>query len=127
MQNWIKGSLIASTVILSLASIPASAQTPGYKAPRMADGKPDLNGIWQTMNAANWDLQAHEARAGAVVASGAWGAEPGGLSVVEGGEIPYLPAAAAQKKKNFENRANADPEVKCFLPGVPRATYMPYP
>ena len=93
----------------------------------MADGKPDLNGIWQTMNTANWDLQDHEARAGAVVATGAWGAEPGGQGVVEGGEIPYLPAAAAQKKKNFANRLTDDPEVKCFPPGVPRAIYMPYP
>ena len=125
MQKWFSSSLIVSLVLFSVTAIPAVAQA--YKAPRMADGKPDLNGIWQTMNAANWDLQGHEARAGAVVASGAWGAEPGGLSVVEGGEIPYLPAAAAQKKKNFENRVNADPEVKCYLPGVPRATYMPYP
>src|ERR1700731_1809986 len=125
MQKRLSSLLIASVVVLSFATIPAVAQA--YKAPRMADGKPDLNGIWQTMNAANWDLQGHEARPGAVVASGAWGAEPGGLSVVEGGGIPYLPAAAAQKKKNFENRVNADPEVKCYLPGVPRATYMPYP
>jgi hypothetical protein len=49
------------------------------------------------------------------------------LGVVEGGEIPYLPAAAAKKKENFENRLTADPEIKCYLPGVPRATYMPYP
>jgi hypothetical protein len=125
MKKRLSGSLVASVVLLSVAAIPAIAQA--YKAPRMADGKPDLNGIWQTMNTANWDLQGHEARAGAVVANGAWGAEPGGQSVVEGGEIPYLPAAAAQKKKNFENRLAADPEVKCYLPGVPRATYMPYP
>jgi hypothetical protein len=58
---------------------------------------------------------------------GAIGAEPGGPGVVEGGEIPYLPAAKEQKKQNFEHRLAADPEVKCFLPGVPRATYMPYP
>jgi len=79
------------------------------------------------MNTANWDLQGHEARPGLVVALGAWGAEPGGPGVVEGGEIPYLSAAAVQKKKNYENRLTADPEVKCYLPGVPRATYMPYP
>ena len=125
MQKRLSGSLVACVVLLSLAAIPVAAQA--YKPPRLSDGKPDLNGIWQTMNAANWDLQSHEARAGAIVASGAWGAEPGGLSVVDGGEIPYLLAAAAQKKKNFENRANADPELKCYLPGVPRATYMPYP
>ena len=58
---------------------------------------------------------------------GAVFAIPPGLGVVEGDEIPYLPAAAEQKKKNFENRLTADPEVKCYLPGVPRATYMPYP
>src|SRR5258708_2787495 len=103
MQEWMRRSLFASLVVLSLPAIPAFAQAPAYKAPRMADGKPDLNGIWQAMNAANWDLQSHEARAGAVVAAGAWGAEPGGPSVVEGGAIPYLPAAAAQKKKNFAN------------------------
>ena len=117
--------LEACIVLLSVGGIPAAAQA--YKPPRLADGKPDLNGIWQAMNAANWDLQSHEARAGAIVASGAWGAEPGGLSVVQGGEIPYLPEAAEQKKRNFANRASADPELKCYLPGVPRATYMPYP
>jgi len=62
-----------------------------------------------------------------VVDLGAEAAEPGGLSFVEGGEIPYLPAALAKKKENFANRLNLDPEVKCYLPGVPRATYLPYP
>jgi len=95
--------------------------------PRMPDGKPNLNGIWQAMNTANWDLREHAARAGLVVALGAEGAEPGGPGVVEGGEIPYLPAAKEQKKANFEHRLTADPEIKCYLPGVPRATYMPYP
>jgi hypothetical protein len=58
---------------------------------------------------------------------GALGAAPGGLGVVDGGEIPYLPAALAQRKQNFAKRMELDPEVKCYLPGVPRATYMPYP
>ena len=93
----------------------------------MADGKPDLSGIWQAMNTANWDLQEHAARPGLVTALGASGAEPGGPGVVEGGEIPYLPAAREKKKANFEHRVTEDPEIKCFLPGVPRATYMPYP
>ena len=127
MQKWLIGSMVARVALLLLAALPAGAQAPAYRAPRTADGKPNLNGIWQTMNTANWDLQGHEARPGLVVALGAWGAEPGGPGVVEGGEIPYLPAAAAQKKKNYENRLTADPEVKCYLPGVPRATYMPYP
>jgi hypothetical protein len=86
-----------------------------------------LNGIWQSLNTANWDIQGHAARASQVVALGAAGAVPAGLGVVEGNEIPYLPAAAAKKTENFENRLAADPENKCFLPGVPRATYMPFP
>jgi hypothetical protein len=113
-------------VTVFLAAIPVFGQT-ASKGPRMPDGKPNLNGIWQAMNTANWDLQEHAARPGLVVALGAEGAEPGGPGVVEGGEIPYLPAAREIKKANFEQRLAADPEVKCYLPGVPRATYMPYP
>jgi len=113
-------------VALALA-LPALAQGPAYKAPRTADGKPNLNGIWQAMNEANWDLEAHAAGPPALAATGAIGAMPGGLGVVEGGEIPYLPAAAAKRKENFANRMKLDPEVKCYMPGVPRATYMPYP
>src|ERR1700726_3211920 len=112
--------------ILFLATTPVCGQ-PAYKAPRMADGKPNLNGIWQALNTANWDLQEHAAQPGLVVTLGAAGAVPAGLGVVEGDDIPYLPAGAAQKKENFENRLTADPEIKCYLPGVPRATYMPYP
>ncbi len=102
-------------------------QGAAYKAPRGADGKPNLNGIWQAMNTANWDVQGHAAQPGLVVALGAAGAEPGGLGVVEGDEIPYLPDAAKKKKENFDNRLTADPEIKCYMPGVPRATYMPFP
>ena len=69
----------------------------------------------------------HAARPGLVVADGTLSADPGGTGVVEGGEIPYLPAALAMKKKNFENRLKLDPEIRCYLPGVPRANYMPYP
>jgi hypothetical protein len=119
--------VIALAALFALAAIPAAGQTQAHRALRTADGKPNLNGIWQVMNTANWDLEAHAARPGLVVALGAVGAEPGGLSVVEGGAIPYLPAAFAQRNENFQNRLTADPEVKCYLPGVPRATYMPYP
>jgi hypothetical protein len=133
MRNRLRGAGFASAAAalmitaFQLGVIPTASGAEADKAPRTADGKPNLNGIWQTLNTANWDLQEHAARSGPVVALGAAGAVPAGLSVVEGGEIPYLPAAAAQKKENFENRLTADPEVKCYLPGVPRATYMPYP
>jgi hypothetical protein len=114
---------VAASVILA----PANAQNQTYKAPRTADGHPNLNGIWQAVNTANWDVQGHSAQAGQIVALGATGAEPPGIGVVEGGEIPYLPAAAQKKKENYANRLKLDPEVKCYLPGVPRATYMPFP
>ena len=112
---------------LILAMTPVVGQAPAYRAPRAADGKPNLNGIWQALNEANWDLQGHAAQAGPTVALGATGAVPPGIGVVEGGEIPYLPAMAAKKKENFDKRLTLDPEIKCYLPGVPRATYMPYP
>jgi hypothetical protein len=112
---------------ISLAFIPAEAQIPAYKAPRTADGNPDLNGIWQVMNTANWDIEGHAAGPGPLFQLGAAGAIPPGLGVVEGDGLPYLPAAAAKKKENFANRLTLDPEIKCYLPGVPRATYLPYP
>jgi hypothetical protein len=118
---------VALAAALSLPVPPAAAQTPVYQAPRAADGKPNLTGIWQAMNTANWDIQGHAAAAGPLPQLGALGAIPPGLGIVEGGDLPYLPEAAAKKKENFANRLALDPEVKCFLPGVPRATYMPYP
>jgi hypothetical protein len=130
-----------AAAVLALAGIPATGQTTAYKAPRTPDGKPNLNGIWQTLNTANWDIQAHAARpalmtvpgpagpipAPPVLVFGAAGSVPGGLGVVEGGEIPYQPWAAAKKKENGEHWLTADPEIKCYLPGVPRVTYMPFP
>jgi hypothetical protein len=108
---------------------------------RAPDGKPDLSGVWQANNTANWDLQAHEPRpmvsqpgvyadvpvlAAPVVALGAIGWLPGDRGVVEGSEIPYQPWAAQRKRENFANWLDRDPEIQCFLPGVPRAMYMPY-
>ena len=105
------------------AALPVCGQIPA----RTADGKPNFNGIWQALTTANWDVQSHAAQAGPMVPLGAVGAEPAGLGIVEGEEIPYLPAAAAKKKENYTNRLQLDPEVKCYLPGVPRANYMPFP
>ena len=132
MRNLLRGAIFSSAAAavitaLWLVVIPAAGQAPAYQLTRTPDGKPNLNGIWQTLNTANWDIQGHAARAGRVVALGAVGAVPAGLGVVEGDEIPYLPAAAAKKKENFENSLTADPEIRCYLPGVPRATYMPFP
>ena len=105
-----------------LLALPAAGQVR-----RTPDGKPNLNGIWQVLTTANWDLQGHAAAAGPIIPLGAIGAMPPGQGVVEGEEIPYKPEALATKKTNFTDRLKLDPEVKCYLPGVPRATYMPFP
>src|SRR5437870_6570461 len=117
---------VAASIVL-LAAMRGAAQAPPYRAPRTADGKPNLNGIWQALNSADWDLQGHAAAKGPVAMLGAVFAVPPGIGVVEGDEIPYLPAAAAKKQENQANWVKLDPEVKCYLPGVPRATYLPYP
>jgi hypothetical protein len=118
---------MAVAACLLLAVLPAAGQDPAYRAPRTADGKPSLNGIWQALNEANWDIQGHAAQPGLLTELGAAGAIPPGIGVVEGDEIPYRPEALAKKKEHFANRLKLDPEIKCYLPGVPRATYMPYP
>jgi len=93
----------------------------------MADGHPNFNGVWQAMNTANWNLQDHPAYAGPVWELGAIAAAPAGRGVVDGNEIPYKPEAARKRQENFKNRRTDDPEAKCYMPGIPRANYMPYP
>ena len=137
LSKLMKRSAVAATMVVGI--VPLAGQA--YRAPRAPDGKPDLNGIWQALNEANFDLEAHMARpamalrpgpfgavpAAPVLALGAVGSVPPGMGVVEGGAIPYKPEALATKKQNQEDWLNRDPEIKCYLPGVPRATYMPYP
>ena len=129
MRHCLTRALLASAgvaAVLSLAAVPAGGQARSYRAPRTTDGKPNLNGIWQALTEAYWDIEAHSAAPGAVLELGASNAIPGGLGIVEG-QIPYTPQALAQKKENFANRLKLDPEIRCYLPGVPRAVYMPYP
>ena len=140
----------AASVMVSVFITRTSGQAPAAVAssgrPARIEGKPNFSGIWQANNEANWDLQAHAARSGAVtqpgiypydyarvpaapvLALGAAGAVPGSLGVVQGdGEIPYKPEALLIKKENAEHWIDRDPELKCYLPGIPRAMYMPYP
>ena len=105
----------------------AAQQSAPYRAPRGPDGKANLNGIWQAVNEADWDIEGHSAAPGRVMALGAEDAVVPGLGIVEGGPLPYLPAAAAKKKANYDKRLTADPVIKCYLPGVPRAMYLPQP
>ena len=101
----------------SLVARTAGTQVSTYDGPRTPDGKPDLNGIWQVLSTAAWDIRAHNAQDGI----------PAGLGVVVGNEIPYQPWAAEQQQKHYANRLTDDPVRKCFLAGVPRITYMPFP
>jgi hypothetical protein len=122
LRNRFIGSIALVAALLGLAPLSAGGQTPapgrvGGAPARTTDGKPDLSGIWQVMNTAAWDIQDHVDGPGV----------PAGKGVVEGNEIPYRPEAAQKKKENFEHRATADPENKCYLPGVPRITYLPFP
>ncbi len=109
-----------------------------YAPPRLSDGKPDFNGVWQVLNTANFNLEPHAAQAAMalregpvvpvpareVIALGAVGAVPAGLGVVQGGDIPYTRKALDQRNRNRVDWLKSDPEIKCYLPGVPRANYM---
>src|SRR5579863_9024319 len=119
MQKCVLG---ASIVAFSLAAIPLAAQNRQAAAlPATVAGHPNLSGLWQSLGTSDWDIQAHGAEAGPYYQLGAIGAVPPGVGIVEGEEIPYLPAALAQKKKNYENRWKEDPVIKCYMPGIPRA------
>lgn len=147
MRHPLKSSVLATALVvlvavLSLAPIQTSGQASASNVPRTADGKPDFSGVWQANNTANWDLLTHAARpmvpqpgiypdvpvlAAPVVMLGSAGWVPAGMGVVEGDEIPYQPWAAKRQQDNLRHWLDRDPELKCFLPGVPRAMYMPYP
>ena len=139
-------AVAAGTLLLTAIPIAGQAPSPAGLSPssagvsRTQDGKPNLNGIWQAFNTANWDILAHEAQAGPRPAlMGAWGAQPGGMGIVEGNELPYRPEALETKKQKLANRMvvkvandpsrydSGDPELQCYRPGVPRANYMPFP
>jgi len=118
------GLTVLGAAVLAVAGV-ATANAQDF--PRNAAGKPDFTGVWQALNEAHWNLEDHSAAAGAVLELGAAGATPPGYGYVEGGTIPYLLAARAQRDDNYVHRLERDPEIKCYLPGVPRATYMPQP
>lgn len=123
--------------VLALSPLALDAQA----IPRTPSGRPDMNGLWQALGNAHWDIEPHVARpalqmqpgpvvpvpANEVVALGAVGAVPWHWGIVVGGEIPYRPEALRIRNENRENYLQRDPEIKCYLPGVPRATYMPFP
>jgi hypothetical protein len=106
--------------LLGLTAAVALAQAP-YRAPRTADGKADLQGIWQAMSTGNaFNIEAHTPSLNV----------PGGVGAIvdpPDGKIPYRPEARAKQQENWKNRVALDPVNKCYLPGTPRMIYMPFP
>lgn len=144
--GWIVGTVVAIVAVgVVVSTFGTTALGQAARAVRVVD-KPNFSGIWQANNEAHWDLEAHEARAGMVMQAGAYplsytrlpaapvvalgaaGGVPGSLGVVQGdGQLPYKPDALAVKQENAQHWIDRDPELKCYLPGIPRAMYMPYP
>jgi hypothetical protein len=135
-------TIVLTTIVVAIVQLPQpiAGQSAPYRAPRLVGTQqPDLNGIWQALTTANWDIRPHAAARSLLPDQlGAIGAMPGGQGVVDGGDIPYQPWAAERQKENFQKRLTrptdlktnetaGDPEAKCYLPGVPRATYMGFP
>ena len=126
-QQCLRGAVVAVMLLAWLGlPPPMGAQRRREPSMRTPDGKPNLNGIWQALNTANWDIQDHLAQPGPPQ-FGALFSMPAGQGIVVGNEIPYKASALARKQANFANRFTLDPEAKCYMPGIPRATYMPFP
>ena len=127
MIRYFKAFVAILGVLLMASCAPAVQQQAAPSVDTDVYGKPDLNGIWQAMGSSHWDLEAHSARMGPIVELGALGAIPAGQSVVVGGKIPYQDWARTQQQANLAQWHEKDPAIKCFMPGIPRATYMPVP
>jgi hypothetical protein len=111
-------ALLLSVFVDFSVSGPVAAQAPAARQiPRTADGRPNLQGIWQVRNRASYNIEDHLARH----------KMPPGRGVVEGGAIPYQEWALKKRDENYANRYTADPLASCFMPGVPRIMYMEHP
>ncbi|MEO6153642.1 MAG: hypothetical protein ABIT09_09670 [Croceibacterium sp.] len=123
------GAAAAVAMMTMTASVAFAQAAPPASAPVRIDGHPNMNGIWSTISQANWDLEPHSAQSGPLGGAGervlgTLTAEPAGLGVVDGGKIPYRPDALARLQDNKAHRVGHDPEAACYLPGIPRATYI---
>ena len=125
MNPLMRPLLLAGIAVFAAST--TQAQGVLTELPRAPNGKPDLSGVWQALNTAHWNLEPHVSDYPVVLELGAQFAVPPGHGVVQGGSIPYLPDAVVERNRRFENRLTDDPEGKCYMGGVPRSTYMPYP
>jgi hypothetical protein len=131
------GSRLAAALVATMLLTAAYGHA---EIPRLRDGRPDLSGVWQAMNTANLDVRPHQPRAALMLVDGpegpvpapelahlgAVGAVPPGPGVTSG-DIPYQDWAQEQQQRNQREWLQRDPEIRCLLPGVPRAHYLPYP
>ena len=73
-------SVVFGVLALLVLVVPVSSQAQVQKKPngtsRAADGHPDLNGIWQALNTANYDLEPHSARHAMALRPGPHGPVP---------------------------------------------------
>ncbi len=122
-----RGRIVIITALWASWATIALGQQPAQGIPRTADGTPRIDGIWQALTEANWDIRPHNTGHPILPELGTFTAVHPGLGIVEGNELPYQDWAIAQQQENFANRLERDPEANCFMPGVPRATYMPHP
>jgi hypothetical protein len=123
-----RNRLVAAAALMGVALAGTATAQPGGIGPDRINGHKNFSGVWQAMNTANWNLEAHSAEAlDEFWKLGSLAAIPAGRSVVVGGTIPYNDAGRAQREENHAGWPKADPETVCYLPGIPRANYMPYP
>jgi hypothetical protein len=105
------------------ALLSAQAEQPAQKAPfkRLANGKPNMQGYWQTRNFFTaFDLEEHPVEEFGI---------PKGKGVIvdpPDGKIPYQPWALEKKKDILEHHLFDDPQAHCWLSGVPRQMYTPF-
>jgi hypothetical protein len=132
MRNRLIDALVTAAAIL--LTVNAAQAQPQLDRPERISGHSNFNGVWQALNTAYWNLEAHsaEAPAGSPGSNAFWqlgaiAAIPAGRNVVRGGTIPYLPEALAKRNENRANWPAADPEAKCYMLGVPRVTYHNFP
>jgi hypothetical protein len=134
---------VAAAAVIAVFALSVTRTTGQTQRIARIDGKPNISGIWEAFSDANWDLEAHAAQPGFLnqvgvhplalvpaapaLAMGSTGSVRGAISVVEGGTIPYKPDALKQKLENKAIWIDRDPEVRCFVGGIPRSIYLPHP